>query len=136
MNAYDVVKAYGELGCMFREKIIEDVIDYFALMLYDERIILITKDSQPHAVICFSMTNDPDLYLKKKTWDYLPHEPTGKIIYVEKIICKKWDKELRSQFEHEISKRYPKMQYGMWHREGLWGDRKVISKRRFHNVRN
>jgi hypothetical protein len=124
MNAYDIIKILGEIGVLFRTKIIDDAIDYFALMLYDERIILIKKDGNPHAIICFSMTDEPEIYLKKKTWDYLSHDVLGKTIYVEKIVSKGWDKELRDQFEREIIKRYPQIEYGVWHREGKHGDRR------------
>ena len=135
MNAIDVIKMLGEMGLKFRSSCeLDSAILYFINMIKDERIILISEDGEPYAVIAYSMTDDPDTFLKKETWDYLQHDPIGNIVYVEKIVSKSWNRELRNILEHVVSAKYPQMEYGMWHKWAKWGDRKVISKRRLINV--
>ena len=136
MNAIELMEILGNLNCRFYEIQLEQTISYFQKMIDDERVILISKDKVPYAVMTFSITNDPDKFLKKGVWDYLPHDPKGTIFYAEKLMAKGWDKELRINFESLILALYPQIEYGIWHRYGKTGDRQVTTKRRLHNVRD
>ena len=134
MNAVDLMIILGSLGVMFRAKEVMASIDYFSNMIETGRVIIIYKDGDPYAVMTFSITNDYEPFFKKKTWDYLAHDPSGKIIYIEKLVSKGWDRTMRIQFQDEISEKYPNLEYGVWHRIAQWGDRKVITKRRLTHV--
>ena len=138
MNAVDLMAILGELRVRYRESDIEPAIAYFTAMLKDSRVIIIRKDYKLYAVLTFSVTNDHEKFLKKGVWEYLPHDPKGSCIYVEKLISTGWDKELRTDFESTVTFLYPQIEYGLWHRWARWGDRQVIAKvkRRVQNVRN
>lgn len=122
------------MGLMYKESEIDDAILYCANMLKDERIITINKDGEIYAVMFFSITDSADEFLIKKTWEYRPHHPEGRVIYVEKIVSKGWDKELRSILERVARTKHPQIEYGIWHKWAKWGDRMVITKRRLLNV--
>ncbi len=132
----DILKFMGELGVLYREKTLPLAFDYIADMLHDRRIIEINRNGSPHAIIFFSVCNDYEPYLKKAEFEYKPDNPAGKIIYIECMISRGWTKQLRQEFESVLADRYPDFEYGVWHRFAIWGDRKVIIKRRIQNVRN
>lgn len=134
MNAIDLMKIMGKMGTMFSAKSIEEIIDYCALMLNDDRVIMISEDSNPISFIFYSITDEPEKYLEKEKYQYLTHDKSGKFVYVEKLISFHWNKYLRIIFERLITSKYPQIESGVWHRQARWGDRRVISKRRFQNV--
>ena len=137
MDAIEIMRILGEdLRVRFHKEELDLAILYFLKMMKDERIIMINENNHPHAIMAYSLTDDPDVFLKKDTWDYLPQNLLGKTLYVEKLFSKGWNKELRTVFEKMIIQLHPHVEYGLWYRYGLWGDRKVISKRRLQNVRD
>lgn len=110
------------------------VLDYFQKMIDDGRIIVIKKDSKIHAFIAFSVTDNPEEFHKKGEWNFKTHNPSGKIVYIEKLISKGWNRDLRFQFEEMILKEYPNLERGVWHRWARWGDRKTFTVRRIKNA--
>ena len=128
MNAIGLIKILGEMGCRFKTSQFNDIIDYFALMLDDERVILISKEGKLCAVLLFSITDDPELHLKKESWEYREHDPQAKTAYIEKLISKSWNKDMRREFESELIRKHPQIERGLWHRYASWGDRQVTIK--------
>ncbi len=136
MRVLDILLFMGELGARYREKDVPLIESYFSKMIADGRVIAIYSNGIPHAILAFSICNDMVKYYQKDTWDYAPHNPYGHVIYVEKLVSKKWDKDLRKQFQHNILLRYPNVDTAIWHRYGRHGDRQVMYKRRLSDVRN
>ncbi|MDO8656152.1 MAG: hypothetical protein Q7K45_02860 [Nanoarchaeota archaeon] len=134
INVVEILKFMGELGVLYEPKTLPMAFDYVSDMLHDHRIVEIRKDGTPHAIIFFSVCNDYEPYLKKGEFEYLPDNPSGKIIYVEVMIARRWTRELREKFEELLATKYPNFEYGVWHRMASWGDRKVIAKRRLQHV--
>lgn len=134
MDPIQIIELMGEMGYKFNEKDIDPMIAHILNMLKDERIMVINKDSKPYAIMFYSITDSIDEFLVKETWDYKPHHPEGKIVYVEKIISMGWDKDLRRIIEQTVRTKYPQVEYGVWHRWAKWGDRMVVTKRRLLNV--
>lgn len=135
MNVIDLMKSMGEMGTMYRAQDFNEILDYCALMLYDERVIMINDDSKPVAFVFYSLTDDPERFLKKGEYEYLPHDIKSKTIYVEKLVSFNWNRDLRALFERIVTTKYPQLENGVWHRRGKHGDRQVLTKRRLH-VRN
>jgi len=131
MTYLDVLEIMYQLGFKVVRSVVYDVIDYLDNMLRDNRILVINKDGQPYALILFSITNSYEPFFLKSDFDFLPHNPNGRIIYLEKLISKGWDKDLRQQFEETILQIYPQLETAVWHRRG---DRKVVAKRRLQYV--
>lgn len=135
MTAIDVATILGrDMGVKFRESMIDDILNYIDLMLKDHRIIIIKEGETAHALVFFSVTDDPDKYLKKKTWDFVGHEPDGKTVVIEQMISRGWNKELRKIMEEMFLRRYPHLTSAVWYRYAKWGDRLVRTYRRLKYV--
>lgn len=128
MTAVDLVKILGEFGARFTD--LDPVLTYCVNMITDERVVIVYEDNKPHSVFFYSITDNEETFLKKGMWEYKKQDPQGKILYVEKMVTKGWNRELRNIFELTVCTKYPQIECGCWHRYGRTGDRKVISKRR------
>ena len=131
MTYLDVLEIMHKVGYHIKRSVIHDVVDYVDNMLRDSRILVINRDGEPYALVLFSISNSYEPYFLKNDFDFLPHNPNGRIIYLEKLISKGWDKELRQQFEETILQIYPQLETAVWHRRG---DRKIVAKRRLQYV--
>ena len=131
MTYLDVLEIMYQLGFKVVRSVIINVIDYIDNMLRDNRILVINRNGEPYALIFFSISNSYEPYFFKSDFDFLPHNPNGRIIYLEKLISKGWDKKLRQQFEQTILQIYPQLETAVWHRRG---DRKIVAKRRLQYV--
>lgn len=124
----------GELGYRFRQSEVIPAIDYCNRMASEDRIIEISKDGNHYAILFYSMTDDIKPFLEKGTWDFREHNPQATIIYVEKLVARRWTKELRRDFEAMITAKYPQIEQAIWHRWGKTSDRQVIYRRNLSNV--
>lgn len=136
MNPITVLKIMGSMGCRYLESKIHLILDYTTKMCDNGRVIIISDSKGPYSVMFFSVTDDPDSFLKKESYEYKSHDPLGKILYIEKLISLGWNKSIRQEFETEILKKFPQITHGEWHRWAKWGDRRVIAKRRLQHVSN
>ena len=130
MNPIEILKFMGEQGARYKPSQLGLILSYLDAMIQDKRIIIIYEENQPYAFMAFSICNDMVQYLKKDLWAYLPHDPHGRTIYIEKLVSKSWNRELRLKFEEEILKLYPQLEKGIWHRYAKWGDRQTYTVRR------
>lgn len=134
MNSIELINILGEMRFRFYDDQIEDIIEYLDKMISDKRVIMIDNEHGPCVVVTFSVTNSPDEFLKKDTWEYKPHDKRGEIVYVEKLMSTGWNRDLREILERKITELYPNIKFAVWHKYARWGDRMVISKRRLQNV--
>jgi len=117
-----------------------DAVDYFEKMLKDERVLIIDNDGKIVGIATYSVCNDFNPFYKKTDWDYLPHDPKGKFLYIEKIYSIDYNKRIRQLIELLTRDKYPQLRETMWHKYASWGDRLVRRKfkpdykRRFSHV--
>ena len=123
----DILLFMGEEGIRYKTSEIEDVLDYVERMLSDERILVIYDDNKMNTVLFFSVCNDYMNYLRKPTWIYKEHNPYGKMVYIEKIVSKTYNKEIRLKIQHLIMSLYPTVRFGKWHVFGKIGDRETTT---------
>ena len=124
-----VLKFMGECGARYPLDNFENIYMYVYRMLQDNRVVEIGKNGTTEGYLFYSLCHDINSYYKKKTWRYVPQVTNGTTLYVEKLVCKKWTKELRRKFEEIITTMYPQIEGAIWHRYGLKMDRKVIYRR-------
>jgi len=136
MTPIDILLFMGENGIRFKRNEVLSAVDYVTRMIEADRVIIIYENRDVHSVLFFSMSDDTDFFFKKNTWEFRDHDDYGKIVYLEKLVSRGWNKEIRFKVENEILKIHPQMTHGAWHRWDWWGDRMVIAKRRIQNVRN
>ena len=132
MNTLDIIKFMGERGGRFPKDSIKEIIHYFSNMIRDGRVVVIYKEKEIYAFVTFALTDEYERFYKKKTWDYVPHDKSGKIMYVEFMVCKQWNKQLRYQFQSEILKLYPQIEEAHWHRWASYGDRLITWRRKLY----
>ena len=136
MNPIYILKVMGEMGMRYRESKIYEILDYTMRMLDNGRVIIVYNNDIPYAVMFFSVTNNTEEFLKKDDWTYKSHDPEGNAIVVEKLIARGWNRQIRLEFESEIIKKFPNIQYGVWNKWVKQGDHTVKSRRRLQNVSN
>ena len=130
MEAIELLKLMGEMGLHYKPLDLQETINYTSSMIDDERVIVIYENFFPCAVLFFSVTDTPKIYLKKGIWEYRPHNSHGKMVYIEKLVSTKWNRHMRGRIETELLTLYPKLERGVWHRDSKFGDRKVYTPRR------
>lgn len=129
MKVTDLLTFMGECGARYHESQIPDIVSYFMKMIHDERVVIFSSDSQIEAMLVYSMTNDINIFYKKKSWDYLRQDPDGTIVYLEMMVSREWNKDLRIKFEEAIAKKFPQFEYGCWFRATDGNDRMVKVRR-------
>ena len=132
MNTLNLVKILGELGGRFPKSKLPDIMYYLSNMLRDGRVILIKENGINYAVAFVSLGSDYNEYYKKGTWDYRKHDVTGRVLYVELIVCRQWNKHLRKLFQNELLSWFPQIEEAHWHRWASWGDRHITWRRKIH----
>ena len=135
MNPIAILSLMGEMGARYRESKIHLILDYTMRMCDNGRVLVISDSQSPVCVVFYSMTNEPDTFLKKGDYEYKSHDPEGRVAVLEKLVSRKWNKEIRQALESELIRKFPNMAYGTWYRYGKVGDRQVTAKvRRLQNV--
>lgn len=107
--------------------------DYLKEMLKRNRIMMVMNNDAIEAIIFFYLTNDYAHLYKKGTWDIVEDEPNGSQIYIDKMVCKKFTKELRIRLAQAIEEKFPQVELGVYHRAPF--DR-CIRIRRKHELQN
>ena len=128
----EILKFMGEQGIRYRERELEEVIQYAELMVKAERVIAVKDKGSLVTIIFFSICRDWEQFLKKPTWRFLSHDPDGDTFYGEKIVSTRWDKDIRTGIKELLLSRYPNLQLAKWHRWGKTTDRPVTVRRRIY----
>jgi len=102
--------------------------DYLKEMLKRNRVIVIMNEQEIEGIIFFYLTNDYKTIYKKPTWEVVSDDSEGSQIYIDKMLCKKFTKELRVRLAEEIEDRFPNVQFGIYHRVPF--DRYIKIRRR------
>ncbi len=132
MNALDILCFMGDLGIRYPKDAIDECIRYVENMVRTDRVITIRDGSGLNAIVFFSICNDWEPFYKKETWEYYDHTPTGNALYVEKIVAKRFTKEMRRELETLFLAKYPQLEFAKWHRWGKIGDRGVTVRRKLN----
>ena len=101
---------------------------YFEKMASDGRLIQIFEDGKQVTFLTFSICNNYTPYKDKDIWEYLPHDPSGRICFIEKLASIRWNKELRMQLENAILEKYPQIEETVWFRPTHNEERKVTRR--------
>ena len=107
---------------------------YYKLMASEDRVIVIKKDGTIHTLVALSICNDYKPYSEKDLWDVLPHDPNGRICFIEQLISFEWSREIFRELEKTIVTKYPSIEEAVWFRPGKAKERKVIYRRKFHEA--
>lgn len=127
----DLLCFMGRQGIRYPKHKMHDVHDYMNRMIEAERIIVINDEQGIHTTIMFSLCEESEPFLKKRTWEYREHNPEGTTFYIEKAVSRGWTRELRNQFKELLLRKFPQLTIAQGHRWGSHGDRLLKCRRRY-----
>lgn len=116
MRFSHLAKLFYEWGWQIKHDQYVNFCDYLQFMLRKNRVILIEKDGRVDGVILFYLTNDYTKLYKKQTWSTINDEENGHQIYIDKMVCRKYTRELRDAIKSAIEERFPNVEIGIYHR--------------------
>ena len=108
---------------------------YYARMAQRGRLILGTSVGVPVALCTFFVLQSPlevDRYHRRGIWTTPLDEASGPLIYVDKLICVHWSREVLRRLEHLIVTQVPAAQRAVWFRPGQDLDRWYTYRRRYN----
>jgi len=122
----------GECGWFFKRIDIPDGTLYFEQMIKDERVMVFYDDKKPIGFLAYSICDDYLPFWRKSAWEFKPHNPEGKIVFIEHMAFKNFDKKFKTLIERSLISKYPDFECAIWRRNRKPEDKKVIVKRRIY----
>ena len=122
------------LKCDHRQ--LRKIYDYTLAMIRDSRAVMFYKDKKLIGIAYFSVCNSIDSYQDKPLWQYIPHNPAGEIVFIEKVVALKWNKHLRDLLEAEIAENYKNAKIAVAYRPSPAEDRQRIYKPYYRGIRH
>ena len=108
--------------------------EYVEKMMRDGRFMTLSEDGVMTLMLFYSICDDPTPFLENSTFDYIPHDPNGKTVIFDNMICKKFKKAYAQQIEESICERYPQLEKALWIREKDRTNVIITHHRRNHAV--
>lgn len=89
---------------------------YLAGMLKKDRVMVIRRNGDLDAIIFYYLTDNYLNLHKKSTWEIAQDNPEGHQIYVDKMVCRHWTRQLRESIRQAIERKFPLVTEGIYHR--------------------
>mgnify|MGYP001602317258 CR=1 FL=1 len=90
---------------------------YFEDMLVRRRVIGFQNEDGLMAVLTYFITRDHHTLANKPEFATPQDDELGTEIYIDKMVCKKWNLSLRRAMQDMIETTFPNVQMGFWHRQ-------------------
>ena len=90
--------------------------NYAQTMFNRRRSILIKNGKSPEAILFYFFTHDYETFYKKATWDLPEDNPTGTQLYIDKMICRHWNKDIRNAVKAALEAKFPWILEAVYHR--------------------
>jgi hypothetical protein len=90
---------------------------YVLRMMNDGRVASITNDGKIVAMVFFSLCNDETQHLWNWDYEYHPHNPKGKILVLEGLVCKNFTFEIVKKMKEVFYSRFPQIEKTVWRRD-------------------
>ena len=127
----DIVDSFISWGQFIKIDQLHAFNRYLKEMLRRNRVIIIENEGRIEAVICYFLTDDVSKFDNKPFWSTPYDSEDGDIIFIDKMVARKWTRELRSAIYDAVIEKYPFVEQAQWLREPL--NRHVIINRRRHH---
>ena len=99
-------------------------------MKKDGRILGLTVNDNLEALLFYSICDDIDRFYKKQPFEYLPHDISGRTVYVEMVIARRWLRQMREMVTARLLEKYPNLEQAVWFRPRKDVDKMMVIKRR------
>lgn len=107
--------------------------DYPYKMLRDGRVVSIVEDGKVVAIVFFSLCNDETVHLWNWDYEYHPHNPQGKILVLDGLVCKNFTFSIVKKMKEVFYSKFPQIEKTMWRRD-VRNENKVYTLRRHHEI--
>lgn len=117
MKFYQIARLFYEWGWEIKHEHYVAFSDYMKEMVKRKRVMMIYENDEPIAVILYFLTDDyKKLIEHKRTWDIVEDNPDGHQIYIDKMICKSFSRQLVREIKLVVEKEFPNVIMGVYHR--------------------
>ena len=102
------------------------------------RLIVVNNGNREIGWVTFFLlesVDQADAAHERPMWSTFIDCPQGRVIYIDKMVCGAWDKELRILFQREVLKQFPELETAVWFRASQTGpDHKVVRRIQCHRL--
>lgn len=116
MKFTHLAKLFYEWGWQINHEHYVSFSDYVKEMVKRNRVIVLEKDNEIEAVIFFFLTYDYTKIYKKRIWDVVIDDAAGHQLYIDKMICKKFNRTMFREIKEAIEDALPQVELGVYHR--------------------
>jgi hypothetical protein len=128
MNFYNIVHQFMLWGKEVKTDHIINFKNYLSEMLRRNRIIVIEDESGIACILAYFLTDDIEKFANRPMWSCPEDSDTGETFFVDKMVARKWNREIRNMVQDQVEKRFPFVSQAYWLREPK--NRSVIIRRR------
>jgi len=91
---------------------------YLEEMLKKNRVMILRNEETGliEAIILYYITNDYEKLYKKPMWKVAKDDENGTQIYIDKMVCRKYTKDVRHNLGRAIQERFPNVKELIYHR--------------------
>lgn len=132
MTITDLLKFMGECGARYPESQLPAIYSYFMKMIRDERIVSIYNGEELCGVMAYTVCRDFGQFYPDTSWNYSEQDAVGDKIYIEFLVFREWDKEIRRLLEAIITEKYPDLREVSWLRQKRYN--RIIRRRIYEKV--
>lgn len=90
--------------------------DYLKAMLKMDRVLTVMEGEEIIAIVLYYLTDNYEVLYKKGTWELAQDYPSGSQMYIDKMICKKFDRQVLRAIKEAVEDRFPQVKVGVYHR--------------------
>lgn len=102
-------------GWKIKPKHYESFSIYVREMLARGQVMIVMDNELIEAVLFFCITSDYSKVYKKSTWA-IPESEEGHQLYIDKMVCRKWTKNVRESVQYAIQEKFPHIEEAYYHR--------------------
>lgn len=92
-------------------------------MTKDGRYVTIIENGKVSLMMFFSVCDDPEPYLNNIDHEYIPHDPSGKILVIEDMVTTKFKFKYVSAIQDSFCNKFPHLEKAMWRRRRYPNDK-------------
>lgn len=121
-----------ELGYLIKPEHRSRFNRYFQEMIERDRVLIIQSNGRTIGIIFYFLGNSVEQFDNKPTWLCPQDNPEGHILFIDKMVCKKFNVALKNSLYEAFVSQYPNVTECHWLREP--NNRRVIIRKKETHV--
>ncbi len=116
MKTSHIAKLFYDWGWQIKHDEYVNFVDYLKEMLKRNRVMVVKDGENIEAILFYFLTENPEKFLKKGRWSILNDDQEASKIYIDKMVCKKTNRQMVRKIQDAIESQFPNVNVGVWHR--------------------